>query len=85
MLAMILSSLFALAAVAAITTIAASWQQHGAALLAARGQLEACPASLTVRYSVTELKVLRGSAKILVLPVRQLAVRAPRAALRAAA
>jgi len=85
MLAVILSALFALAAVAAITTIAASWHHHGAAVFAARGQFDACAETMTMRYSVTETKVLRGSAQILVLPVRQLAIRAPQAGLRAAA
>jgi hypothetical protein len=79
MTALLLTALFVTAALVAFGVLVSSWQQHGADALALRGKLAACPETVTVRYAVREVKVLRGaaqgSAKLFVLPVRQAAAK----------
>jgi hypothetical protein len=75
MTGLLLTTLFAAAALFAVAVLVSSWQQHGAQALALPGRLAACPETVTVRYAVRETKVLRGAAQVFVLPVRQVAVK----------
>ena len=75
MTALLLTALFATAALFAFGVLVSSWQQHGAAALALSGKLAACPETVTVRYAMSEVKVLRGAAQVFVLPVRQAVVK----------
>ena len=74
MTGLLLTALFAAAALFALGVLVSSWKQHSADALALRGKLAACPETVSVRYAVREMKVLRGAAQIFVLPVRQAAV-----------
>ena len=71
MIAVTLTALFVLAAVAAMGTIALTWQQHGAAALQAAGHAAACPETIIVRFTVRELQVRRDAGNVVALPVRQ--------------
>lgn len=64
MLVIVLSTLFAAAAVFAISVIASSWRRHGQAALSLRSELAHCPAHRDVAVRITDLAV-RKSATVL--------------------
>lgn len=57
MIAVLLSTLFAAAAVLAVGALAQAWQRYGAAALAVHDQLRACPETRELRYAVREWPV----------------------------
>ncbi len=64
MIAAMLATLFAAAAVLALAAIADSWRNHGAALLALRSQLQACSQEKEVRFTLITTQVNIASATI---------------------
>ena len=86
MTAMLLTALFAACAALALASIFVSLHRYGPAALRLRCQAHACPETLTVRWSVTQVNVHVASATVLRpdFAVRAVA-RAPRPALRVAA
>lgn len=77
--------LFALAALVAVGTVAHGLNGLGSKARAAHTALANCPASRELRFQVSEVKVLRGSAQVYALPVRQAGRLVPQQPLRAAA
>ncbi len=80
---LMLTVLFAAAAIFALATIVAEVRRFAGQAVSARQQLRRCPEHREFRYRVTELKVLRGAAQVHVLPIKRAAV--PPQPLRAAA
>ncbi|MGH6787948.1 MAG: hypothetical protein ACREBO_14060 [Novosphingobium sp.] len=80
---LMLTVLFAAAAIFALAAIVADIRRFAGAAFATHGAMKHCPEAREFRYKVTELKVLRGAAQVHVLPVRRAAARLP--VLRAAA
>ena len=85
MTGLLLTTLFIAAALVAGGALAQGLQGIGAEAAQARAALAACPKTRTMEYRISEVKVLRGAAQVLVLPVRQAAQRWANPELRAAA
>lgn len=85
MTGLLLTSLFILAALVAGGALAQGLQGIVAEAAQARAALAACPKSIFADYRISEVRVLRAPAKVLVLPVRQAGWRSAQSALRAAA
>jgi hypothetical protein len=71
MIALLLTSLFVAAALLAGGTLVNGFKGIMAEAAQARAALAACPRTNTAEYRISEVKVLRAPAKVLVLPVRQ--------------
>jgi hypothetical protein len=85
MTGLLLTTLFVLAALLAAGTLAQGLRGIVAEATQTRTMLAACPKTRSFEYRISEVKVLRGAAQVLVLPVRQSGWRLPQPELRAAA
>lgn len=65
MLAFSILVLTAIGAIGAVLAIANSWRHYGRTALALRGALRECSDWQDVRFTITELEVPHGGAKIL--------------------
>ncbi|MFA7586932.1 MAG: hypothetical protein WCY11_12175 [Novosphingobium sp.] len=64
MVAILLATLFAAAAVLSLAAIADSWKTHGGAMLALRQQLRECSTTSDCSFRLITTHVQRGSATI---------------------
>ena len=85
MIALLLTSLFIAAALLAGGVLVHGFNGIAAEAKLARAALAVCPKTITATYRISEVKVLRGAAQVLVLPVRQSGWRLAQPELRAAA
>lgn len=85
MTALLLTALFTAATLIAGGVLLRELRGIGAAAQSARAALAACPQTVWVDYRVSEVKVLRSPAKVLVLPVKPVVSRWATPELRAAA